>query len=181
MSNMAAGTTVPPLKPGDHLTRDEFEWRYEAMPRLKRAELPEGIVQIPAPLGMHAGGCPNARLFGWPACYQVGTPGTTVGAHPTVRLDSANEPQPTATLIVDPSRGGQVRISPDDLIEGGPERVAEVTASRVGIDLNTKLHATAATTSRNTSSDGYATRRSTGSTSAKARATTTGRRRMPMA
>ena len=23
---------VPPLEPGDHLTRDEFERRYEAMP-----------------------------------------------------------------------------------------------------------------------------------------------------
>ena len=33
---------VPPLQNGDHLTRDEFERRYDAMSGLKRAELIEG-------------------------------------------------------------------------------------------------------------------------------------------
>jgi hypothetical protein len=37
---------VPPLEPGDHLSRAEFERRYEAMPNLKKAELVEGIVYI---------------------------------------------------------------------------------------------------------------------------------------
>jgi hypothetical protein len=36
---------VPPLEPGDRLTRAEFERRYEAMPNLKKAELIEGIVR----------------------------------------------------------------------------------------------------------------------------------------
>ena len=31
---------VPPLRSGDHLTRDEFERRYEAMPEVNEAELP---------------------------------------------------------------------------------------------------------------------------------------------
>ncbi|MCI0525278.1 MAG: hypothetical protein L0Y75_08465, partial [Acidobacteria bacterium] len=43
---------IPPLEPGDRLTRDEFERRYAAMPDLKKAELIEGIVymdpQLPA-------------------------------------------------------------------------------------------------------------------------------------
>jgi hypothetical protein len=34
-----AGAPIPPLEPGDRLTRDEFERRYEAMPQLKKAEL----------------------------------------------------------------------------------------------------------------------------------------------
>jgi hypothetical protein len=33
---------VPPLETGDHLTRAEFERRYNAMPGLKKAELIEG-------------------------------------------------------------------------------------------------------------------------------------------
>jgi hypothetical protein len=30
---------IPPLEPGDRLTRDEFERRYEVMPRGIKAEL----------------------------------------------------------------------------------------------------------------------------------------------
>jgi hypothetical protein len=40
----------PPLEPGDHLTRVEFERRYEAMPDLKKAELIEGVVYMPSPV-----------------------------------------------------------------------------------------------------------------------------------
>ncbi len=50
-STTAAPTPAPrtpspihPLEPGDHLTRDEFERRYAAMPELKKAELIEGVV-----------------------------------------------------------------------------------------------------------------------------------------
>ncbi|MDS4030104.1 MAG: hypothetical protein RKO66_08520 [Candidatus Contendobacter sp.] len=38
------------LENGDRLTRKEFERRYQAMPRLKKAELIEGVVFIPSPL-----------------------------------------------------------------------------------------------------------------------------------
>jgi hypothetical protein len=37
---------IPPLEPGDRLTRDEFERRYEAMPELKKAELIEGVFDL---------------------------------------------------------------------------------------------------------------------------------------
>jgi hypothetical protein len=40
---------VPPLETGDHLTRAEFERRYNAMPGLKKAELIEGVVYMPSP------------------------------------------------------------------------------------------------------------------------------------
>jgi hypothetical protein len=40
----------PPLEAGDHLSRHEFERRYAAMPDLKKAELIEGIVYMPAAL-----------------------------------------------------------------------------------------------------------------------------------
>lgn len=39
---------VPPLEHGDHLTRSEFERRYAAMPQVKKAELIDGKVHLPA-------------------------------------------------------------------------------------------------------------------------------------
>ncbi len=41
----ASTTPIPPLESGDCLTRDEFERRYSAMPRLNKAELIEGAVR----------------------------------------------------------------------------------------------------------------------------------------
>lgn len=35
---------IPPLENGDSLTRWEFERRYQAMPKVKKAELIEGVV-----------------------------------------------------------------------------------------------------------------------------------------
>jgi hypothetical protein len=39
-----SGEQIPPLEPGDRLTRDKFERHYEAMPRGIKAELLEGVV-----------------------------------------------------------------------------------------------------------------------------------------
>jgi hypothetical protein len=41
---------IPPLECGDRLDRFEFERRYNKMPNLKKAELIEGIVYMPAAL-----------------------------------------------------------------------------------------------------------------------------------
>ena len=41
---------IPPLRNGDHLTRDEFERRYQAMPGVNKAELVEGVVHMPSPV-----------------------------------------------------------------------------------------------------------------------------------
>src|SRR5437879_3726976 len=45
---------LPPLEPGDRLTRAEFERRYEAMPELKKAELIDGRVYIASELSYTA-------------------------------------------------------------------------------------------------------------------------------
>src|SRR5438067_1488278 len=44
---------IPPLEPGDRLSRAEFERRYDAMPALKKAELIEGVVYWPSPVRLH--------------------------------------------------------------------------------------------------------------------------------
>lgn len=45
-----APSSVPALQNGDHLSREEFERRYAAMPHLKKAELIEGVVHMPSPV-----------------------------------------------------------------------------------------------------------------------------------
>src|SRR5579872_1953460 len=131
--------TVPPLEPGDHLGRAEFERRYEAMPGLKKAELIEGVVFVPSPVRVDHHGSPHAALIGWMTVYWAATPGVRVADNTTVRLDMDNEPQPDALMFIEPDRGGQARIDADGYIKGGPELVAEVAASSVSIDLNSKL------------------------------------------
>jgi Putative restriction endonuclease len=135
----ATSSGIPSLEPGDHLTRDEFERRYEAMPHVKKAELIEGVVYMPSPvrLEQHAG--PHAALIWWLSSYWAFTPGVRVGGNATVRLDLDNEPQPDALMIRKPSHGGRVVIGPRGYIEGAPELVGEIAASTASFDLHTKL------------------------------------------
>jgi Uma2 family endonuclease len=140
MSRMKLDDALPALENGDRLTRAEFERRYDAMPHLKKAELIEGVVYVPSPVRHRQHGSPHAHLVGWLSQYAANTPGIEVGDNSSVRLDLDNEPQPDALLFIDPARGGQVRISADEIIEGAPELVAEVASSSVSYDLHAKLH-----------------------------------------
>jgi Putative restriction endonuclease len=128
----------PPLENGDHLTRDEFERRYEAMPHVKKAELINGVVYMPSPVRHEQHGLQHAALLGWLVNYWAATPGTQASDNSTLRLDLENVHQPDALLLIEPARGGAVRFE-DGYIVGGPELVAEVAASSVSMDLNTKL------------------------------------------
>jgi Uma2 family endonuclease len=133
--------TIPPLENGDRLNRYEFERRYNAMPNLKKAELIEGIVYMPAALRFKSHGQPHGWVIGWLVAYEATTPGVAVGDAPTVRLDIDNEPQPDVVLLIMPEAGGQARLSEDDYIEGAPELVVEIAASSVAIDLHAKKQA----------------------------------------
>lgn len=137
--NAAPASAVPPLEPGDQLSREEFERRYEAMPHIKKAELIEGVVHMASAVRWENHATPHADLIGCLGFYRMSTPGVSVGDNGSIRLDLDNEPQPDVTMIIEPRLGGQATISSDDYIEGAPELVAEVSASTVSIDLNTKL------------------------------------------
>jgi len=133
---------IPPLTNGDKLTRYEFERRYNAVSKPKKAELIEGIVYImSAALRFRSHGQHHGRILTWLGNYEAITPGVALGVEPTVRLDLDNEPQPDAVLIIIPEVGGQTRISEDDYIEGPPELVVEIAASSVAIDLHGKKQA----------------------------------------
>lgn len=141
LGNTPASTSVlPPLEPGDRLTRAEFERRYAAMPHLKKAELIEGVVQMAAAVRFRLHGQPHAALMAWLATYMVSTPGVLLADNASLRLDLDNEPQPDAAMCLDPDLGGQARISRDDYLEGAPEFVAEVASSSASYDLGDKFH-----------------------------------------
>ena len=130
-------STIPPLENGDRLTRFQFERRYDAMPKLKKAELIEGIVYMASPLRMTQHGEPHASVVTWLGVYKASTPGVQLGDNCTVRLDLDNEPQPDALLRIE--TGGQSTISEEGYVEGAPELIVEIAASTVSIDFHDKL------------------------------------------
>jgi Uma2 family endonuclease len=130
---------IPPLQNGDHLTREEFERRYAAMPHIKKAELIEGVVYMPSPVSNDHSGA-HFDLIGWLALYRAATPGIAGGDNGTLRLDTNNEPQPDAFLRILDSHGGRAHVDEDGYVTGAPELVAEVAVSSVSLDLHGKLH-----------------------------------------
>jgi Uma2 family endonuclease len=128
----------PLLEPGDRLSRDEFERRYDRMPHLKKAELIEGIVYMPSPVRVKKHGIPHIQLATWLGTYSAETPGVECADNSTVRLDLDNEPQPDLVLMKLPERSGQARISADDYIEGAPELAVEIVGSARAYDLHQK-------------------------------------------
>ena len=131
-------STIPPLENGDKLTRTEFEHRYQSMPQLKKAELIEGIVYMPAALRFRKHGKPHGQIIAWLGFYAAVTPNVELGDNCTVRLDSENEPQPDVLMRIE---GGQSIVSEDDYIEGAPELIVEIAASSASYDLHDKLRA----------------------------------------
>jgi len=132
---------VPPLHNGDRLTRKEFERRYDAMPPGVKAELIEGVVYMIASVRVKSHGQPHALVMSWLGVYAAATPGVLAADNSTARFDPDNEPQPDATLFIDPACGGQASISEDDYLEGAPELAVEVAASSASYDLHDKKRA----------------------------------------
>jgi Uma2 family endonuclease len=130
---------TPPLEAGDHLTRCEFERRYEAMPEMKKAELIEGVVHMPSPVRLQSHAEPHASIMAWLGVYRASTPGVRLADNATVRLDLDNEPQPDALLRLEPAAGGRSRVSEDDYLESAPELVVEIASSSASYDLHEKL------------------------------------------
>jgi Uma2 family endonuclease len=129
---------VPPLSSGDHLSREEFERRYEAMPRSVKAELIAGVVYVQAPISAgHSE--PHGDLMGWLALYRFATPGVLVGDNGTILIGADSEPQPDAYLRIAAVKQGQARIGARGYVEGAPELVAEIAATSANYDLHEKM------------------------------------------
>jgi Uma2 family endonuclease len=131
-------SSVPPLLPGDYLTRPEFERRYLAHPEIKKAELIEGIVYMPSPVRADRHGDPHFNMITWLGVYQSVTPGLQGSDNATVRLDFLNEPQPDVISRLAPEVGGRSQIGVDGYLEGPPEFVVEIAASSASYDMHQK-------------------------------------------
>ncbi len=60
-----------PLNSGDRLSRAEFERRYEAHPKIKKAELIEGVVYVSAPIRYKQHANPHFGIITWLGNYQA--------------------------------------------------------------------------------------------------------------
>jgi Uma2 family endonuclease len=129
--------TLPPLVAGQHLDQPTFHDRYEAMPPETRAELVDGVVYMPSPLGYDH--CEEDSDFGgWLFYYKVFTPGVCSPLNATVKLYAKGEPQPDCQLFIPVELGGQVRIDEDRYVTGAPELIAEISRSSRHFDLTKK-------------------------------------------
>lgn len=130
---------LPPLEQGDHLSRAEFERRYDAMPALKKAELIEGVVHMGSPVRLERHGQQHVLISFWVGVYLTQTPSVRAGDNITVRLDGDNMPQPDVAMMIAADKGGQSQLNADGYVEGAPELIIEIAASTASIDLNTKM------------------------------------------
>ena len=129
--------TVPQLHNGDRLSQPEFHRRYEATEPGVKAELIEGIVYMPSPVGPgHGQG--HIQLGGLFWMYQTATPGVEAQDNSTVILGESSEPQPDLHLRVLPDFGGRVKPNRKGILTGPPELVAEVAHSSEAFDLHAK-------------------------------------------
>src|SRR5260370_41482848 len=124
-----------PLVDGQRLTLEEFLQRWEEQPGLKLAELIEGVVYLPSPVGA-AHASHHALAGGWVTYYAARTPGCGTGNDGTW-LMRGSAPQPDVYLRILPEYGGQ---SHDEkgLSVGAPELAVEVAGSSVRLDLGPK-------------------------------------------
>ncbi len=137
---MATPTESPvSLESGDHLTRQEFHRRYLASPRIKKAELIEGVVYVPSPVRVDRHAEQAGAMTLWLGTYAVQRPGVRFASDGTVILDDGNEPQPDA-LLWRTAPGGP-KLTDDGYLEGAPQLVVEVAASSVSYDLHEKKEA----------------------------------------
>jgi Uma2 family endonuclease len=134
-----SGSPVPPLQPGDHLTRAEFERRFDASSGLKKAELIEGKVYVAPPVSHGGHSRPHADAITFLGVYRAATPGVSGGDNASLRLDLDNMPQPDGYLLIDRKSGGQAKIDDDDYLTGAPELILEIAASTASYDLHEKL------------------------------------------
>jgi Uma2 family endonuclease len=127
----------PPLVEGQRLDQPTFHARYEAMPPSTRAELIDGVVVMPSPLGHHHGRSHTAASY-WLIYYEEKTPGVEVLDNTSTVLGPRTEVQPDAQLRVLTECGGRTQAD-RTFIRGVPELVVEVAHASRYVDLGPKL------------------------------------------
>lgn len=125
------------LQSGMKLDQEEFLRRWYAMPKVKYAELINGVVYMPSPLSRDHG-VPDNMIGTWIGMYCWNTPGTEAGSNLTYLFSSKNVPQPDQSLRILPAHGGSSKDE-GNLNAGPPELAIEVSLSSRSFDLGDKL------------------------------------------
>ena len=138
---MSEGTKVADsprtLVEGQRLDQPTFHALYEAMPPGTRAELIDGVVYLPSPVGL-AHGVAQVPVIVWLAYYAEKTPGVQVMDNATTILGWKSEPQPDGLLRILPECGGRT-WNQGGFVHGAPEFVVEVAKATRYVDLGPKL------------------------------------------
>src|SRR5208337_1041307 len=137
---MSEGTKVVDsprtLVEGQRLDQPTFHALYEAMPPGTRAELIDGVVYMPSPLGS-AHGRAHFPVIAWLSSYVENTPGIEGLGNATTILSWKSEPEPDALLRVLPECDGRSHEE-EGYIHGAPELVVEVSKVTRYMDLGPK-------------------------------------------
>jgi Uma2 family endonuclease len=125
------------LVEGQHLDQPTFHALYEAMPPGTRAELIDGVVYMPSPVGLEHGEA-QVPVIVWLDYFAEKTPGVRALDNATAILGWKSEPQPDGSLRIVPECGGRTWIEAG-LLHGAPELVVEVAKATRYVDLGPKL------------------------------------------
>jgi Putative restriction endonuclease len=125
------------LVDGQRLDQPTFHALYEAMPPGTRAELINGVVSMPSPVGP-AHGQAHHRAMMWLDYYEEHTPGVQILDNTSTALGLKSEPQPDGLLRILPECGGQSRTG-RRFVDGVPELLVEVSHASRYTDLGPKF------------------------------------------
>lgn len=130
-------TARRPLVEGQRLDQPTFHALYEAMPPGTRAELIDGVVYMPSPVGSEHGEA-HVPVIMWLGQYAENTRGVKALDNATTILGWKSEPQPDGLLLILPECGGRTWIE-GGFIHGAPELIVEVARSTRYVDFGPKL------------------------------------------
>ncbi len=137
---MSERTTLfnPPrtLVEGQQLDQPTFHALYESMPPGTRAELINGVVHMPTPVGS-SHSIAHVPVIVWLDYYAEKTAGVQVMDNATTILGWKSELQPDASLRILPDSGGRTWLE-DGFLHGAPELVVEVSKTTRYVDLGPK-------------------------------------------
>ena len=122
--------STPPqtLVEGQRLDQPTFHALYQAMPPGTRAELVDGVVYMPSPVGLQHGEA-EVPVIVWLDYYAENTPGVRAMSNVTAVLGWKSELQPDGLLRILPGYGGRT-WDEGGFVRGAPELVAEVALGK---------------------------------------------------
>lgn len=129
----------PVLESGDRLSRAEFHARYCMRSDLKKAELVQGVVYVPAPTRLPQHGKPHIVMDSWIGAYALRMPNVEAASNATVFLGDDDEVQPDVLLFRTNHPDCRARLDDEGYIHGAPDLVVEVAASSASYDLHDKM------------------------------------------